>query len=71
MVCYPEAQKKAQAELDEVLNGRLIETLSFLLQIPERLGQYKFFLYVFCHSLTFFGPRNRDSVQFESIQSEF
>ena len=25
MVCYPEVQKKAQAELDEVLNGRLPE----------------------------------------------
>jgi Cytochrome P450 len=25
MVCYPEAQKKAQAELDKVLSGRLPE----------------------------------------------
>jgi Cytochrome P450 len=25
MVCYPEVQKKAQAELDKVLNGRLPE----------------------------------------------
>ena len=25
MVCYPEVQKKAQAELDNVLNGRLPE----------------------------------------------
>ena len=25
MVCYPEVQKKAQEELDEVLNGRLPE----------------------------------------------
>ena len=25
MVCYPEVQKEAQAELDEVLNGRLPE----------------------------------------------
>ena len=29
MVCYPEAQKKAQAELDEVLNGRLPEHSDF------------------------------------------
>jgi hypothetical protein len=25
MVCYPEVQKKAQTELDNVLNGRLPE----------------------------------------------
>ena len=25
MVCYPEVQKKAQAELDKVLNGKLPE----------------------------------------------
>jgi hypothetical protein len=25
MVCYPEVQKKAQEELDQVLNGRLPE----------------------------------------------
>ena len=29
MVCYPEVQKKAQAELDEVLNGRLPEHSDF------------------------------------------
>ena len=29
MVCYPEVQKTAQAELDEVLNGRLPEHSDF------------------------------------------
>jgi cytochrome P450 len=29
MVCYPEVQKKAQAELDGVLNGRLPEHSDF------------------------------------------
>ena len=29
MVCYPEAQKEAQAELDKVLNGRLPEHSDF------------------------------------------
>ena len=29
MVCYPEVQKKAQAELDKVLNGRLPEHSDF------------------------------------------
>ena len=30
MVCYPEVQKEAQAELDNVLNGRLPEHDDFL-----------------------------------------
>ena len=30
MVCYPEVQKEAQAELDNVLNGRLPEHSDFL-----------------------------------------
>ena len=30
MVCYPEVQKEAQAELDKVLNGRLPEHRDFL-----------------------------------------
>ena len=29
MVCYPEVQKRAQAELDKVLNGRLPEHSDF------------------------------------------
>jgi hypothetical protein len=29
MVCYPEVQKEAQAELDKVLNGRLPEHNDF------------------------------------------
>ena len=29
MVCYPEVQKEAQAELDNVLNGRLPEHSDF------------------------------------------
>ena len=33
MVCYPEVQKEAQAELDEVLDGRLPEH-SDLLSLP-------------------------------------
>ena len=33
MVCYPEVQKEAQAELDNVLNGRLPEH-SDILSLP-------------------------------------
>ena len=33
MVCYPEVQKKAQIELDNVLNGRLPEH-SDILSLP-------------------------------------
>jgi Cytochrome P450 len=34
MVCYPEVQKEAQAELDEVLNGRLPEHSDDIASLP-------------------------------------
>ena len=45
MVCYPEVQKKAQAELDKVLNGRLPEhsdfpSLSYLSALVKEVYRY-------------------------------
>ena len=45
MVCYPEVQKKAQKELDEVLNGMLpkhsdIESLPYLSVLIKEVYQY-------------------------------
>ena len=40
MVCYPEVQKEAQAELDKVLNGRLPEH-SDILSLPYLLALVK------------------------------
>ena len=45
MVCYPEVQKKAQAELDEVLNGRLPEhddfsSLPYLSALVKEVFRY-------------------------------
>ena len=45
MVCYPEAQKEAQAELDKVLNGRLPEhsnftSLTYLLALVKEVYRY-------------------------------
>ena len=45
MVCYPEAQKKAQAELDNVLNGRLpdhsdISSLPYLSALIREVYRY-------------------------------
>ena len=45
MVCYPEVQKEAQAELDEVLNGRLPEhsdifSLPYLLALVKEVYRY-------------------------------
>ena len=45
MVCYPEVQKKAQDELDEVLNGRLpehrdIESLPYLSALVKEVYRY-------------------------------
>ena len=45
MVCYPEVQKKAQAELDEVLNGRLPEhsdivSLPYLLALVKEVHRF-------------------------------
>ena len=45
MVCYPEVQKKAQAELDSVLNGRLPEhsdfpSLPYLLALVKEVYRY-------------------------------
>ena len=45
MVCYPEVQKKAQEELDKVLNGRLpehgdIESLSYLSAVVKEVYRY-------------------------------
>jgi len=46
MVCYPEVQKKAQAELDEVLNGRLPEhsdlpSLPYLSALVKEIYRWK------------------------------
>ena len=45
MVCYPEVQKKAQAELDEVLKGRLPEhsdlpSLPYLTAVIKEVYRY-------------------------------
>jgi hypothetical protein len=40
MVCYPEVQKKAQAELDKVLHGRLPEH-SDIISLPYFLALVK------------------------------
>jgi len=45
MVCYPEVQKKAQEELDKVLNGRLpehgdIESLPYLSAVVKEVYRY-------------------------------
>ena len=45
MVCYPEVQKKAQAELDNVLNGRLPEhsdifSLPYLSALVKEVYRY-------------------------------
>ena len=45
MVCYPEVQKEAQAELDGVLNGRLpehsdISSLPYLSAILKEVYRY-------------------------------
>ena len=45
MVCYPEVQKKAQEELDNVLNGRLpehgdIESLPYLSALVKEVYRY-------------------------------
>ena len=45
MVCYPEVQKEAQAELDKVLNGRLPEhndttSLPYLSALVKELYRY-------------------------------
>ena len=45
MVCYPEVQKKAQAELDRVLNGRLPEhsdifSLPYLSALVKEVYRY-------------------------------
>jgi hypothetical protein len=45
MVCYPEVQKEAQAELDNVLNGRLPEhsdifSLPYLSAVVKEVYRY-------------------------------
>ena len=45
MVCYPEVQKKAQTELDKVLNGRLpdhsdIPSLPYLSALVKEVHRY-------------------------------
>ena len=45
MVCYPEVQKKAQTELDKVLDGRLPEhsdlfSLPYLLALVKEVYRY-------------------------------
>jgi hypothetical protein len=55
MVCYPKVQKKAQAELDQVLNGRLPEhsdlpSLPYLSALVKEVYRYA----VVCLSIYFF-----------------
>ena len=61
MVCYPEVQKEAQAELDKVLNGRLpehsdIPSLPYLSALVKEVYRYaatwcrKLFIYAKCIS---------------------
>jgi hypothetical protein len=45
MVCYPDVQKKAQEELDKVLNGRLpehsdIESLPYFSALVKEVHRY-------------------------------
>ena len=45
MVCYPDVQKKAQAELDKVLNGKLpehsdIASLPYLSALVKEVYRY-------------------------------
>jgi hypothetical protein len=61
MVCYPEIQKKAQAELDKVLDGRLPEhsdivSLPYLSALVKEVYRYAavFFTYPFLHDFYYF-----------------
>ena len=54
MVCYPEVQKEAQAELDNVLNGKLPEhsdivSLPYLSALVKEV--YRYAVVYFEHSL--------------------
>jgi cytochrome P450 len=53
MVCYPEVQKEAQAELDKVLNGRLPEhsdfsSLPYLSALTKEVYRYAEVLFFQC-----------------------
>ena len=61
MVCYPEIQKEAQAELDKVLDGRLpdhsdILSLPYLSAVVEEVYRYAavLFTYSFFHYFYYF-----------------
>ena len=60
MVCYPEVQKEAQAEIDKVLNGRLPEhsdfaSLPYLLALVKEIYRYAaVYLNIHCFSLIVF-----------------
>jgi cytochrome P450 len=52
MVCYPDVQKKAQKELDDVLNGILPEhsdivSLPYLSALVKEVYRYGSFLQIF------------------------
>jgi cytochrome P450 len=60
MVCYPEVQKKAQTELDNVLNGRLPEhsdifSLPYLSAVVKEVYRYAaVYSRIHCFPLTVF-----------------
>jgi hypothetical protein len=60
MVCYPEVQKKAQKELDNVLNGRLpeysdIESLPYFSALVKEVYRYhEFPSRIICLTLNIF-----------------
>ena len=56
MVCYPEVQKEAQAELDKVLNGRLPEhsdfpSLPYLSALIKEVYRYAAVFAIHCFAL--------------------
>ena len=51
MVCYPEVQKRAQAELDKVLNGRLPEHSDYLSSLVKEV--YRYAVVCFNHSFLY------------------
>ena len=60
MVCYPEVQKQAQAELDNVLNGRLPEhsdivSLPYLSALVKEVYRYAGVFYDYAFLLVYLG----------------
>ena len=61
MVCYPEVQKEAQAELDKVLNGRLpehsdIASLPYLSALVKEVYRYAVVCFIYFFILNVFLP---------------